>query len=132
MQVEETTYYLEMNDPTEAKPSKRVPESVSLQCAQVPSAELSRFFYTAVGGDWFWVDRLEWTYDDWRQYVSRPECETWILTASGTPAGYFELDGIEGADIEIAYFGLLPQFIGNWRGMQPFDECAKGYPLVVR
>ena len=33
----------------------------------------------------------------------------------GTPAGYFELDDQDG-DVEIAYFGLLPQFLGKGLG----------------
>ena len=35
---------------------------------------------------------------------------------SGTPAGYFELDGPPGGDVEIAYFGLLPSFVGRGLG----------------
>jgi GNAT superfamily N-acetyltransferase len=34
---------------------------------------------------------------------------------SGTPAGYFELEKDKG-NVEIAYFGLLPQFIGQGIG----------------
>ena len=33
-------------------------------------------------------------------------------TVSGTPAAYFELDGPPGADTEVAFFGVLPQFAG--------------------
>ncbi len=25
--------------------------------------ELNRFFYKAIGGDWYWIDRLPWTYE---------------------------------------------------------------------
>ena len=37
-----------------------------------PAPELSRFFYRAVGGDWYWLDRLDWTYDQWLAWVERP------------------------------------------------------------
>lgn len=40
----------------------------------------------------------------------------------GTPVGYFELDGDTDGDIELALFGILPQFTGQGIG---------GYPLTV-
>ena len=40
---------------------------------------------------------------------------TWILLFHGTPAGYFELNKHK-KEVEIAYFGLLPQFIGKRLG----------------
>jgi len=43
--------------------------------------------------------------------------ETWVGYASGTPAGYFELESQTGGDVEIAHFGLLPSFVG--RGFGP-------------
>ena len=35
-----------------------------------------------------------------------------VLYIEGTPAGYVELDNRVPDEVEIAYFGLLPQFIG--------------------
>jgi GNAT superfamily N-acetyltransferase len=35
---------------------------------------------------------------------------------SGTPAGYFELERQAKGNVEIAYFGLLPGFIGKGLG----------------
>ena len=77
---------------------------------------MNRFLYTAVGGDWYWVDRLGWTYAQWHDYITRPGFETWIAFVSGTPAGYFELDQLPESGVEIASFGLLPQFIGKGLG----------------
>jgi hypothetical protein len=33
--------------------------------------ELSRFFYTSVGGDWWWTDRLPWNDADWKGWMHR-------------------------------------------------------------
>src|SRR5262249_46670039 len=76
----------------------------------------NRFLYTAVGGDWYWTDRLPWTYRQWRQYLERPELETWVLSVGGVPAGYFELKAQAGGGIEGAYFGLLPALVGGGLG----------------
>ncbi|MGO9113847.1 MAG: GNAT family N-acetyltransferase [Thermoguttaceae bacterium] len=46
-------------------------------------------------------------------YITRPGHETWVAHLRGTPVGYFELDGEAGGGIELAYFGILPQFTGQ-------------------
>jgi ribosomal protein S18 acetylase RimI-like enzyme len=111
-----TTHYLEMTEPAELRPSAPREPSFVVRRAEIPSPELSRFLYTAVGGDWHWIDRLGWSYERWLAYLSRPELETWVGYLAGTPAGYFELERQPGDDVEITYFGLLPQFIGRGLG----------------
>ncbi len=89
--------------------------------------ELNRFFYTAIGGDWYWLERLAWTYAEWLKYLARPELHTWIVTVEGIPAGYFELEKQPGDDVEIVYFGLLPAFveagIGGWALTQAIERA---------
>ncbi|MCX7044794.1 MAG: GNAT family N-acetyltransferase [Candidatus Sumerlaeota bacterium] len=138
IQKTETIYYLEMTHPGDLRRPNAPDAAMELRRAEIPCPELSRFFYTAVGGDWLWVDRLGWDYAEWLAWVTRPGYELWIAYADGTPAGYFELQGeesergenggdaergdaergdAEGGDVELAFFGLLPQFIGRgWGG----------------
>jgi GNAT superfamily N-acetyltransferase len=116
MKVTVVTHHLEMTDPRALRPARHRPEGGELKQAKIPCPELNRFFYTAVGGDWYWIDRLGWTYEQWRSWVDRPELETWAAYQDGTPAGYFELEAQPGDSIEIAYFGLLPAFIGRGLG----------------
>ncbi len=111
-----TIHYLEMLSPEELRPAKPPLEAVEVRRAEIPCPELNRFLYTAVGGDWYWVDRLPWTYAQWKSYLDRPELETWIGSVTGTPVGYFELESQPERQVEIAYFGLLPQFIGKGIG----------------
>lgn len=110
-----TTYYLELRDRSSFRPSSSHPADVRLARVDTPIPELNRFFYTAVGGDWCWIDRLGWSYREWLDHLSVPGIETWVLTVGGLPAGYVELDARSG-DPEIAYFGLLPTFIGRGLG----------------
>jgi GNAT superfamily N-acetyltransferase len=111
-----TTFFLEMTAPEELRPSRATVEGLEIRQARIPSPELNRFLYTAVGGDWFWIDRLNWTYGRWYDYLNRAELETWVAYVGGTPAGYFELELQTGGNVELAYFGLLPQFIGRGVG----------------
>jgi GNAT superfamily N-acetyltransferase len=116
MRTNVTTYYLEMADPSMLRPSRASGQDLRVWRAEVPCPELNRFLYTAVGGDWYWIDRLSWTYDRWLSYVNRPELETWIGYVAGTPAGYYELELQTEGNVEIAYFGLLTQFVGRGIG----------------
>jgi len=82
-----------------------------------PIPELNRFFYAAIGGSWFWIERRSWTYAQWAAQVGRPdELETWILTVDGVPAGYVELERCADRRVEIVYFGLLAAYIGQGLG----------------
>jgi GNAT superfamily N-acetyltransferase len=84
--------------------------------AELPSPELSRFLYTAVGGDLFWVDRLPWTWQQWYDWLTQPGVETWVAWVHGTPAGYAELHAQPAGQVEVTSFGLLPSFTGQGLG----------------
>ncbi len=116
MKTQVRVTHLEMRSPAELRPALRVPADLILLRAGIPSPELGRFLYTAVGGDWYWRERLPWTYNQWLAWLSRPDVETWVALASGTPAGYFELHTKGNATVELTYFGLLPGFAGRGLG----------------
>ena len=116
MRVDVTTWYLEMLRPDDLRAAPSPGPEIAVVRAELPSPELNRFLYTAVGGDWYWTDRLHWSYADWLAYLDRPELETWVAYASGTPAGYVELEAQPDGNVAIAYFGLLPRFVGRGIG----------------
>lgn len=120
--MEITTWYLEMLEPAWLRPAAAVPVPVTR--AEVVSPELNRYLYTAVGGDWYWVDRLGWTWRRWRDWLARPGVETWVALDRGTPAGYVELDPADGS-VELAYFGLLPDFVGRGLGGHLLTEAIR-------
>lgn len=115
-QIEMTIYYLEMTSPADLRPKSINNPQVILRQVKIPLPALNRFFYIEVGRDWHWIDRLTWQDRQWLAWVDRPELETWVLYVSGTPAGYFELEQQAEGNIELAYFGLLPQFVGQGLG----------------
>jgi GNAT superfamily N-acetyltransferase len=111
-----TTTYLEMTNRAALRPAARAKTAITLTRVEIPCPEFNRFLYTAVGARWWWYTRLSWDYARWRAYLNRPELETWVAYVSGSPAGYFELEGQEEGNVEIAYFGLLPGFVGKGVG----------------
>lgn len=110
------TTHLEMTDPAWLVPSPPAGVQHAIARVEIASPEVSRFFYTAVGGRWHWTDRLGWSYRDWLAHLERPGTETWMMAALGGPAGFFELAPPEDGSVEIAMLGLLPQFIGRGLG----------------
>lgn len=111
-----TTYYLRMTSPDQLNRRNSALEGLGLQPVAPPVPELNRYFYTTIGQDWNWVDRLSWTLNDWQTYLEREGIETWVLRVDGLPAGYFELDAQPTGEVEIVYFGLLPRFTGKGLG----------------
>ena len=120
-----TTWYLEQRDPALLKPSRTPDPAPQLLRAEIPSPALNRYLYTHVGGDWHWRDRLPWTYERWMQWLDRPEVQTWVLYERGTSAGYFELEKQADDDVEIAYFGIAPEFIGRGYGGYLLTACIE-------
>lgn len=110
-----TTTYLEMTDRADLRRARNPEVPLVVTRAELPLPELNRFLYAAVGAEWGWFGRLAWDRSQWLHYLDRPELETWVGYVRGTPAGYFELER-QGLDAEIAYFGLLPNFVGQGLG----------------
>lgn len=77
-----------------------------------------RYLYDAVGRDWMWTDRKVVSDEDLALILRDPAVEVHVLYVDGAPAGYFELDGREEDIVDLAYFGLISDFIG--RGLGPF------------
>jgi GNAT superfamily N-acetyltransferase len=113
-----------MLGPGELRPARGGAE-LEVRRAEIPCPELNRFLYQAVGGPWSWTDRLPWSLEQWREYADRPELETWLGYLRGTPAGYFELERQAGGSVELAYFGLLPQFVGRGLGGRLLTEAVR-------
>jgi GNAT superfamily N-acetyltransferase len=119
-----TTWYLEMTDPRRMPPAPDPRAGLDVRRAAVPSPELSRGLYAAVGADWWWTDRLEWDWARWYAHLARADVETWIAYEDGTPAGYAELELADG-EVELASFGLLPAFVGRGIGPRLLDAALR-------
>ncbi len=94
------------------------PPSANLTIVQAENPTISyyRYLYDTVGGGWQWGDRRRMSDATLGAIVQDPRVETHVLYASGTPAGYAELDRRQADEIELAYFGLIPDFIGQGLG----------------
>ena len=119
-----TTHHLQLTDPSQLLRARSASVAYDLICIQGANPELNRFLYRSVGADWCWYERLNWSYERWMTYVCRAEVATWIATVGGSVAGYFELEDQDHGAVEIAYFGLLPAFIGSGLGAALLTDAA--------
>ncbi len=120
-----TIWYLESLNLEQLKP-KSAPSNLPIQIIEAVQAEYqyNRFLYQLVGTAWSWTDKLSWTDQDWQAYVNSPQLRTWVLYYAGTPAGYFELHK-DNEEVEIRYFGLSEQFLGQGLGGYLLTEAIK-------
>lgn len=128
-----TTTYLEMTSAASLIPKQAAVGLQVIEC-QIKQFQFNRFLYQLVGQDWQWVDKLSWSDEAWQAYAEDDNLRTWVAYVSGSPAGYFELQQ-NGGDVEIAYFGLAPQFIGQGLGGYLLTEairCAWDWPGTKR
>ncbi len=87
--------------------------------------EFNRFLYLAVGAKWCWYMRLSWSYQQWVEFLSRSGVVTWVAYIEGTPIGYFELEKQKDGNVEIAYFGLISEFIGQGYGRSLLEDAIR-------
>ncbi len=109
------TYYLEMRTRAQFKPSYVDRPDLSLVTLDRVDVRYYRFLYTAVGEALRWRDRLLMSDEALAEALSH--AQVMVLHVGGVPAGYVELGArdAQGA-IEIAYFGLRPQYLGMGLG----------------
>jgi len=109
------TTYLEMRSPEQLQP-KRCPDARFQIEQEEPNWVFNRDLYFAVGEQWQWIDKRQWTDQEWKEYAGAPELRTFAAYYDGGLAGYYELRHDTEGGVEIAYLGLLPEFIGRGLG----------------
>ncbi len=105
------TYYLEMTSP-QLLNEKSKPDYFEIIEAEIKQFKFNKFLYQFVGEDWSWNDKLTLSDKKWKLYAENDNLRTWVAYYKGSIAGFYELEKQHGANVEIAYFGLAPNFIG--------------------
>lgn len=115
--VEVVRTYLEMRSPGDLRPAREPADAPRLEHVEECPASFFRYLYAEVGRAYHWTDRLSWTDERVRAHLSEPGVSLWLLSSRAAPAGYFELRRHQDRSVEVAYFGLLPEFLGRgWGG----------------
>ncbi len=109
------TTYLEMRSPNQLRPT-RADGRFQIREQKEPNWVFNRDLYFRVGELWDWIDKRPWTGEQWKEYATVPALRTFAGYYDETLTGYYELRRDAETGVEIAYFGLLPEFIGRGLG----------------
>jgi GNAT superfamily N-acetyltransferase len=115
-QIETLVTYLEMTGPPlrAALPPPR--PGIEVRRALRPTIGFYRYLYDAIGAEWTWYERKLLPDAELAATIHEPGVEVNVLWSDGVPAGLAELDFREPPDVELAYFGVLADFIGQGLG----------------
>jgi GNAT superfamily N-acetyltransferase len=114
--LEVTIFYLEMWSRPDAPPAAAPRPDVVVMRSERPTVSFYRYLYEQVGTRWMWYERRLISDDRLAAVVQDPDVHVHVLYVGGSPAGYAELDCRAAGEVELAYFGLLPDFIGYGLG----------------
>ena len=117
--------YLEINSPDEINSSEPM-INCKIEVKNPPDFQINKFFYKQIGKSYRWIDRLVWDDVKWMNYINNSNLETYVLTENEELIGFFELlFHLELRKCEIAYFGILDQYIGQKYGGYLLSEALK-------
>ena len=108
--------FLEMHSKPAAIPPPYPKSKVALLRAENPPVHFYRYLYDVIGRGYKWVDRKKLTDVQLAQLLGDTQIELYVLYVNGCPAGLAELDFREPEIGHLAYFGLVPDFIGQKLG----------------
>jgi GNAT superfamily N-acetyltransferase len=118
--------FLEM----QSDPRHHVPPPANLKLflmrAESPPVHFYRYLYGVVGGGYMWIDRKRMGDEELAAVISGPDVEIFVLYVAGSPAGYYEVDSSrKPAEVELRYFGIVPEFQGRGLGRFLLAEAIK-------
>jgi GNAT superfamily N-acetyltransferase len=110
-----TVTFLRM-DQTPTTPAPGLAPGFQIVRAHAPSVPFYRYLYNTVGADYLWWLRRTTPDDELAALLRDEAVGIYTLYAKGEPAGFFELDGRSWPDVNLSYFGLMPNAIGHGTG----------------
>ena len=118
--------YLEINSLEDLNYSEKPTKNCTLQFIDPPDFQINKFFYKQIGKYHRWIDRLVWDDQKWINYVENTKVRTYVLQDKENLIGYCEkIFHAENKNCEIAYFGILEEYIGKKIGAYLLSEAIK-------
>tara|TARA_S200000501_G_C20787162_1_gene727764 strand:- start:540 stop:1052 length:513 start_codon:yes stop_codon:yes gene_type:complete len=105
---------------------KRPHKDLKIEKLEIENFQINKFFYKQIGKNYSWKDRLIWTDNHWMRYVNDKDVHTYILKKNVEFIGFYELIHHKNKnEIEIAYFGILPEYFEKGMGGFMLTEAIK-------
>jgi GNAT superfamily N-acetyltransferase len=123
--VEVLRTYLELTGPGALRPAPCPDPQARVERVFGCPPSFFRYLYVEVGRRYQWLDRLDWSDAQHADRLADPRVSLYLLTLAGAPAGYFELERDEDGGVQVAYFGLLQEFLGRGLGKYLLTHAAE-------
>ncbi len=118
--------YLEISSIKSLIEVKKPNSNLTISPINKPDYQLNKFFYKEIGKNHNWIDRLSWNEKQWIDYLNNQNVKTYVLKEGIQLVGYFEQIFYKDAkEYEIAYFGILEDYIGKRYGGYFLSEAIK-------
>lgn len=123
--VPSTITWLELLDAPRRAPLQPPISGTEIVRALMPPVHFYRYLYETVGGPWLWNRRRLMADEALAAIIQAPTTDLRVLWVHGVPAGYSELDFAEHPDVNLAFFGLMPEFTGQGLGPWLLDWTVR-------
>lgn len=111
-----TVTFLEMHARPAMRPPPQPRGKVALLRAENPPVHFYRYLYNTIGEQYLWVDRRKLADEALAEIIQSPQVEIYVLYVEGCPAGLAELEFKPEKSAQLAYFGLMPDYVGRRLG----------------
>lgn len=108
--------YLEMRAPPQGPPPVPPRAGLRLERWDAPGLDAYLALFHRIGDRWLWFGRLLAAPREILDLVRAPAYEVWRLWAQDEVAGLCELDRSRPGEVQVVYFGLVPERIGAGLG----------------
>lgn len=116
--------YLEMTAPVPARPARPI-DGLRLQAVPRPGIAWYRALYARIGEPWLWFSRRLLADEALAAVIGDPAVEIHVLRHGADDIGLLELDRRIPGEVEIAFFGLVPEAVGSGAGRTLMNEALR-------
>jgi GNAT superfamily N-acetyltransferase len=103
---------------------RSLPAGVGLVRLAHCSVPFYRYLYGTVGAPYVWWLRRSLSDEALAAILRKPEVSIHVLYRGGEPAGFFELDATPRPNVNLSYFGLVPDATGTGLGGPFLDQAV--------
>lgn len=116
--------YLEQHERPAPRPDPAI-DGVRLE--RLGAADLDRYLalFAAVGERWLWFGRRIMARETLGEILADPAVEAMAIVRAGRDVGLVEIDGRGCEEVELAYFGLVPEALGGGLGRWAMNRALE-------
>lgn len=133
--VEVTVTFLEMASPPAYYPPLPYGRQIALLKTRNIPLHFYRYLQDRIGRKWHWVNVLRLSDEELSAKIHGPGRDIRVLYLDGAPAGFFDLKPEPGGPLELAYFGMMEQAmgqgLGRWFLGAAIEAAWSHHPTVV-